>query len=192
LNENRRKLIYKVGGLSLIVVGVSYIVVALLSLMIGPAPSSAIEYMNALSTNRLFSITNFAFFTMADIFLVPASLAAYFALKGVNKKAIAIASTLMITFAVFDALVTESTSFELVSLTQNFSSATNEAQRATVMITAKSLLSTLPASTLCSFAVSSVALLIMAIVMLRSNFSKRAALPGLTAGIAGTIVASIS
>ena len=187
MNETPSKWIYKAGGFSLIIVGVSYLIGAILSLIIGPAPSGAIEYMDALAAHKMLSITNFAFFTLADVFLIPASLAAYYALKGVNKKAMTIASALMIIFAVFDAAITEFTSFELVSLTQNFAVATSEAQRLAIMVTANSLLLTLPVITMCSFVVSSVGLFIMALIMLKGNFSKRAALPGLVAGIAGTI-----
>lgn len=187
MNETRSKWIYKVGGFSLIIVGVSYLIGAMLSLIIGPAPSGAIEYMDALAAHKMLSITNFAFFTLADIFLIPASMASYYALKGVNKKAMTIACALMIIFAVFDTAITELTSFELVSLTQNFAVATSEAQRSAIMVTANSLLSTLPVITMCSFVVSSVGLLIMALMMLKGNFSKRSALPGLVAGIAGTI-----
>ena len=182
----RSKWMYKVGGFSLIIVGVSYLMGAVLSLMIGPAPSGAAEYMNALADHKLISLTNFAFFTLADICLIPASLALYHALKGVNKKAMIVASALIVLFAVFDAAVTELCSFQLVALTQGFTAATTEAQRSAIMLTANSLLSTLPIATLCSFVISSVGLLIAAAVMLESSFSKPAAIPGLTAGIAGT------
>jgi hypothetical protein len=140
-----------------------------------------------LAAHRLVSLTNFAFFTIADIFLIPAVLALYIALKGTNKKTMIIASALMILFAVFDVEITELSSFELVLLTQNFAAATSDAQRSAVMITANNLLSTLPTSTACSFVVSSVGLLILALVMSKSSFTKHVALPGLTAGIAGTI-----
>lgn len=184
----RPKLIYKIGGVSLIIVGLSYLLGAILSLMIGPAPSSAVEYLDALAAHKLLSITNFVFFTLADICLIPAAIALYRILKGTNKNAMRIASGLIILFAVFDAIITELTSFELVALSQNLAVATSEAQRSAIMLTANSLLSTLPAATLCSFVISSVGLLITAAVMLKgSSFSKRATLPGLTAGIAGTL-----
>jgi hypothetical protein len=184
----RSKLMYRIGGISLIIVGLSYLFGALLSLIIGPAPSGAVEYMDALAAHRLLSLTNFAFFTLADICLIPAAIALYHILKGTNKTAMMIASGLIMLFAVFDAVVTELTSFELVALTQNLAAATSEAQCSAIMVTANNLLSTLPPATLCSFVVSSVGLLITALVMLKgTSFSKRAALPGLTAGIAGTL-----
>jgi hypothetical protein len=185
--STRSKRMYKVGGVSLVIVGVSYLVAAVLSLMIGPAPSEAVEYMNALSAHRLLSLTNFAFFTLADIFIVPAAIALYLALKDTNKPAMLTASALMILFAVFDAGITELNSFQLVALTQNLAAATSEAQRSAIMVTANSILSTLPIVTLCSFVISSVGLVITASVMLKGSFSKRATLPGLTAGIAGTL-----
>jgi len=183
----RSKRMYKVGGVSLIIVGMSYLIGAVLSLMIGPAPSNAVEYMNALAAHRLLSLTNFAFFTLADVFIVPAAIALYLALKDTNKPAMLTASALMIVFAVFDAGITELNSFQLVSLTQTLATATSEAQRSAVMLIANNILSTLPIVTLCSFVISSVGLAITAAVMIKGSFSKRATLPGLTAGVAGTI-----
>ena len=187
MNEKRSKWLNKAGGLSLVIVGVSYLIGAILSLIIGPAPSGTIDYMNALAAHKLLSLINFAFFTLADIFLIPAAIGLYFLLKKINKKAISIASLLIIVFAVFDAAITEFSSFRLVALTQNFATATNDIQRTAIMSTASNLLSTLPLSTLCSFVISSVGLLITAIVMRKASFRRLSTLPGLTAGIGGTL-----
>jgi hypothetical protein len=187
MNETLSKWIYKAGGFSLIIVGISYLIGAALSLIIGPAPSGTIDYMNALASHKLISLINFAFFTLADVFLIPAAICLYYMLKSINKKAITIASLLIIVFAVFDAGITEFASVQLVVLTQNFSAATNDAQRTAIMLTANSLLSTLPISTLCSFVISSVGLLITAIVMKKASFPRLSTLPGVTAGIGGTL-----
>jgi hypothetical protein len=185
--STRSKVMYKVGGISLVIVGISYIVGAVLSLIIGPAPSDALDYLNALSAHRLLSMTNFAFFTLADVFIVPAAITLYITLKDTNKPAMLTASTLMIVFAVFDAGITELNSFQLVALSQNLAAATSEAQRSAIMLTVNSIQSTLPIITLCSFVISSIGLAITAAVMVKGAFSKRATLPGLTAGVAGTL-----
>jgi hypothetical protein len=185
--EEHSKRLLQVGGVALIGVGVCYVAGTALSLLIGPAPSGAEAYLNALSGHRLLSFSNFLFFALADVLLVPSVIALYLKLKGVNHKATIAASAFMLLFVVFDFAITELNSLQLVSLTQTYTSATSEAQRATYMATANSLLQTLPLSTLLSFVISSVALLIFGLVMLKGNFGKRLALFGVVIGVAGTL-----
>lgn len=185
-NINRKRLLL-IGGVSFAGVGVCYIVGTVLTILIGSAPSSAIDYFASLSSHKLLSLSNFIAFTIADVLLVPSVVALYLALKDVNKKAVTAASVLMLLFVVFDAGVTEYNSLQLVALTQNYSAATTEAQRLAYTQTANSLLSTLPVSTLLSFVISSVAVLIIGLVMLKSTFSRRNAILGVAIGVAGTL-----
>jgi hypothetical protein len=96
----RWKGLYRAGGLALIVVGILYLLGAVFSIIIGPPPSGTEEYMTALAGHRLISLTNFWLFALTDFLLIPAVLALYSALKGINRPAMLTAAGLMGLFVV--------------------------------------------------------------------------------------------
>ena len=181
------KRLLQVGAIALVGVGLCYMLGTTFSLLIGPAPSGAQEYMTAISAHKLLSIGNFALFALADILLVPSTMALYVKFRGVNQKAMIAASALMLAFVVFDFAVTEWSSLQLVGLTQTYATATGDTQRIATIATANSLLSTLPLNTLLSFVVSSLGVLVIAWVMLKGGFSRRTAILGIVIGIVGTL-----
>jgi len=179
--------LYRIGGISLIIVGILYFCGAIFSYIIGPAPSSGVEYMQGIMNQILISGINFVFFIIAHFFLIAGVLALYFALKGINKKAMILSIGIMSVFIVLDIAVTEVNSLALVSLSQGYTLATTEAQRAAYLAAAYYALATIPIGTFISYVVSSVGLLIMSVVMLKGVFRKIAPLLGIAASIEGII-----
>lgn len=167
--------------------GVLYYVGMILSLMLGPAPSNGEAYLIALSTHAQLARLNFAVFSAVDMLLIPVTFALYFALKGVSKNAILIASALMILFSVLDLGVTELNSFAAVSLSQSYAGATTDAARASYLAAANYALAALPTATFLSYVISSVGILVIGFVMMRGVFPRIAGAFGIAVGIVGTL-----
>jgi hypothetical protein len=133
----------------------------------------------------MISRLNFLFFVLAHILLIPGISAFYFALKGINKNAMIIATGIMGLFIAVDIGITEMDSLALVTISQNYLAAASEAQRSAFIAAANYGLAILPIATFFSFFVSSVGLVIIATVMLKGVFMRVAALVGIVAGIEG-------
>jgi hypothetical protein len=179
--------VYKVGGVCLLLAGLAIFAVAILSIVIGPPPGGAEEYLQALARHASAAALNFGLFALADVMLLLGVLAIYLALRHIAKNAMLIATALLVLFVVLDLAITELNSLTLVALTQHYAAATTETQRAAYVAAADYALATLPIGTFLSYFVSSVGLLIASIVMLRGVFSRPTALAGIVASVAGIL-----
>ena len=174
------------GGLAWIVIGILVLAVAILSLIIGPAPSSQPAYLQSLADHATAATLTFVLFMAADILLVPALLALYPRLAPAGKAATLIGTGLLALWAVQDLVLTETTSLALVTLARNYAAATDA--RPAILQAAQYPLAVLPIATFLSYVVSSIGLLMIGAAMLRSAFPRGIALLGIIAaaeGIAG-------
>jgi hypothetical protein len=181
------KLVYKVGGASLFISGIIFLLVAIFSMVLGPAPSSGEEYLSNLATHVQVAWLNFGLYAISDILFIPVALALYLSLKQENKNAMLIAAGLMVMYSIFDLAITELNSLAAVSLTQQYTAAATATQRAAYIAAADFALATIPIATFFTYLISSVGLVIASLVMFKGVYSKFTGLLGLTAGIEGTI-----
>ena len=179
--------VYRVGGVCLLLTGLIYLIGAVLSIILGPAPSSGEQYLKSVAGHALLAQINFALFALTDFLLLPVSLAFYLALKHLARNAMLIAAGLMALFIVLDLAITEMNSLSLVTLTQHYAAATSETQRSAYVAAADYALATLPIATFYSYVVSSAGFLITSIVMLKGTFSRPTAFLGITACVEGII-----
>jgi hypothetical protein len=179
--------VYSVGGICLLVAGAAILVVAVLSILLGPPPGATEEYLIALAGHAALARFNFALFALTDVLLLLGALALYLSLNRVAKNAMLVATALLAMYAVVDLAVTELNSLTLVALTQQYGSAVSDAQRAAYVAAADYARATLPIGTFFSYFVSSIGLLIVSIVMLKGIFSKPTAYAGMVASVAGII-----
>jgi hypothetical protein len=179
--------VYRAGGICLLINGVIYLLVAVLSVILGPAPSSGEPYLRTLAGHATLAQVNFGVFALSDVLLVPALLALYLALKHLAKNPMLIAAGLLALFAVLDLAITELNSLTLISLTQHYTAATSDAQRAAYVAAATYALATLPIATFFSYVVSSVGLLMTSLVMLKGVFNRPTVLSGIVASFAGLV-----
>jgi len=179
--------VYRVGGVCLLLTGAIYLIGAVLSVMMGPAPSDGEKYLNSVAGHLHLAQINFGLFALTDFLLLPAALAFFLALKHIAKNAMLIASGLTALFIVLDLAVTEMNSLTLVTLTQHFAAAASETQRAAYVAAADYALATLPIATFYSYVLSSAGFLITSIVMLKGPFSKPTAFLGITACLEGIV-----
>ena len=178
---------YRAGGVCLVLTGAIYLIGAVLSNILGPAPSSAELYMNAIAKHIALSRINFGIFTATDFLLIPGILAIYLLLKERARSAMLLATGLMMLFIVLDLAITELNSLTLVSLTERYVAALNDAQRAASLAAANYALATLPLGTFYSYELSSIGLLVISAIMWKSVIGKATTLLGIVAGIEGVI-----
>jgi hypothetical protein len=179
--------VFRVGGICLLVIGVVYLIGAVLSIILGPPPSSGELYLKSLAGHVILSQVNFGLFAFTDFLLLPAVLALYLALKHLAKNPLLIAAGFLALFLVLDLAITELNSLTLVSLTQHYAAATSDAQRSAYAAAADYALATIPIATFFSYLVSSVGLLITSLVMLKGVFNRPTALLGIVASIEGIV-----
>jgi Domain of unknown function (DUF4386) len=181
------RLLYIVGGVSIGLIGVLYFVGAVLSIVIGPAPSSGPDYLTALAAHPTLSRANFAVFSLVDVLLLPAALALYAALKASSRWLLLAAGACFAVNLVVDLGVTELSSFALVGDALRYTAAVSDAQRSAVLAAAEATRNALPAATLLSFVVSSIAYLLVAIGTFREVFRKAIGIVGIVGSLEGII-----
>jgi hypothetical protein len=180
--------LYRWGGVSLMLIGVLYIVGVLLALSIGTTPSGSEAVLNWLAGQTTLAYTAYGVFILTDVLFVPVVLALYLALKGVNKNAMLAATGFMGMFLVLDLGVTCISWVALITISQNYAAATSDMLRAAYVATANYALAAIAVSMpVYSFVVPSIGLLIISLVMLKGIFSRVTAYLGIAGSIVGFV-----
>jgi len=182
------KWLYRVSGISAIVFGMAYIVIIALYIPVG-RPTGAEAWLISLAgnTTRWWAIIGLSVLT--DFLLAPVALALYLALKSINKNAMLLATIFVGLFIFLDLTLTWTNIASLISLSGNYTAATDDTQRA-VFITAALYPSSVVESNLLFIYNSltlAVGILIAALIMLKGIFSRSTAYVGLLTGILGII-----
>lgn len=183
------KWLYRVGGISALVLGIAYIITIPLYVQVGAPPSGGearLKYL-ALHTTVWWAILGLSVLT--DFLFVPVALSLYLALKGVNRNAMLVATAFVGLFIVLDLAVTWSNNASLITLSGHYAAATNDAQRAAYVAAANYASSVLASSleAVYSILVLSFGILMIGLVMLKGIFSKSTAYLGLVTGILGVV-----
>jgi hypothetical protein len=183
------KWLYRVGGISAVVLGIAYIVIFPVYAYVGAPPSGGeawLEY-SAGKTTAWWVILGLSVLT--DLLFVPVVLSLYLALKGVNRNVMLVATAFVGLFIVLDLAVTWSNYAALITLADHYVAATTEAQRA-AYVAAASYASAVLTSTLegvYSIVILALGILMIGVVMLRGIFSRTVAYMGLATGILGIV-----
>ncbi len=181
--------LYRAGGTSAIVLGMSYIVITALYALGGAPPREAEDWLKHLSgrTTAWWAILGLSVVT--DFLFVVVALALYLALKQINRKAVLVGTGLVVSFVVLDLTVTWPNYSALITLSGNYAAATNDAQRA-AFVAASRYATAVLTSTLCgvyAILVPSVGILIIGLVMLKGVFGKLTAYSGMASGVLGIV-----
>jgi hypothetical protein len=170
--------LYRIGGICLFAAGVLYFVVTAL-LTVVPIATDAVTYLRALAAHRGPAFALFAGAALADMLLVPAALALYFALRHLARTAMLLAAALLLFYAFVDLTVYEINSMAVVLLSrQDTAAAAGGAQL---------VLAVVPIAGCFTIALSSAGALIASIVMLRGVFGKPTAYAGIAAAVTGFV-----
>src|SRR6266446_875349 len=185
------KWLYRVGGISALVLGIAYIITIPLYVHAGALPSGAearLKYL-ALNTTVWWAILGLSVLT--DFLFVPVALSLYLALKRVNSNAMLVATAFVGLFVVLDLAVTWTNYASLLTLSGLHTAATTDGQRAAYVAAANYASAVLASRTEVFFSIVdlSVAILIIGFVMLKGKgiFSKTTAYLGVSAGIFGIV-----
>jgi hypothetical protein len=183
------KWLYRVGGISALVLGIAYIITIALYVPVGAPPSGAEARLTYLAGNTTVWWAILGLSVLTDFLFVPVALSLYLALKGINRNAMLVATACVGLFIVLDLAVTWTNYASLITLSGNYAAATNDTQRAVFVAAANYPSAVLESSLLGVYAilVPSFGYLMTGLVMLKGIFSKSTAYLGLVSGILGIV-----
>ena len=183
------KWLYRVGGISALVLGLAYIATIALYVPVGTPPSGAEARLTYLAGKRTVWWAILAISVLTDFLFVPVALSLYLALKRINRNAMLLATACVGLFVVLDLAVTWTSYASLITLSGTYAAATNDAQRAVVVAVANYPSAVLESSLLGVYAilVPAVGILMTSVVMLKGVFTKTTAYLGLVSGILGIV-----
>jgi hypothetical protein len=186
------KWLYRVGGISALVIGIAYIIIIPLFAHVGGAPSSGgeawLKYLEG-KTTVWWAILGLSVFT--DFLFVPVALSLYVALERVNRNAMLVATAFVGLFVVLDLAVLWTNYASLLTLSGLHTAATTDVQRAAYVAAANYASAVLASHTEVFYSIVdlSLAILIIGFVMLQGKriFNKTTAYFGVAAGIFGIV-----
>ena len=166
--ESAWKPLYRVGGAAALMVVLLY-VIQIIVLVVSPPPSTVIGYFTLFHRNALLGLLDLDLLSIADYALfVPLFLALYIALRRVSPSFMAIATALgLVGIATYFA---SNTAFEMLSLSNQYATATTDAQRSLFVASGQAMLAIYQGTAFdVSYVLLAIASLIISVVMLRSN-----------------------
>lgn len=175
--------LYKVGGV-VALISLSLIPIQIIILIVWPSPDTVAGFFAVFQDNWFLGLLNLDLLYMLSMALVVLIyLALYAALRRASQSLMAIALTLgLVGIAVYFA---SNTSFEMLSLSNQYAAATTDAQRSVLLAAGEAMLAIYKGTAFdVSYVLGAVVVLIVSVVMLRSNiFSKMTAYMGMLAGV---------
>jgi hypothetical protein len=175
--------LYKIGGAA-ILISLAIIPLSIISYIAWPVPGTALESFTLFQNNPIAGLLSLdLLYLTGNIVAIPVFLALYAALKRTAESSMAIATGLG--FFGIAALFSARPILEMLSLSQRYAAATTEVQRSIYLAAGEALLSHIDGTAFqLHYFLGSVALLIISLVMLRSNiFNKATAYSGILANV---------
>ena len=188
VNPNMKGL-YRVGGVSAIVLGMSYIIITALYALGGALPGGAEEWLKHLAghTAEWWAILGLSVLT--DFLFIPIVWSLYISLKEVNRDAILAGTGFVGLFVVLDLAVTWPNYSSLITLSGKYAAAVDDTQRMAFVAAANYAFGVLSSRLFAVYAilVPALGILIIGLVMLKGTFGKATAYLGVVTGILGII-----
>lgn len=183
------KWLYRVGGISALLLGIAYIITIPLYVQAGAPPLGGEAKLAYLAGKTAVWWAILGLSVLTDFLFVPVALSLYLALKGINRNAMLVATAFVGLFVVLDLAVTWPNYASLITLSSNYVAATNDIQRATYVGAANYASAVLTSSleAVYSILVLSVGILLIGLVMLEGIFRKSTAYLGVATGILGIV-----
>jgi hypothetical protein len=179
--------LYRVGGISALVLGAAYIAIIPLFAQVGGPPSSGEAWLKYLSGKIPVWWAILGLSVLTDLLFVPVALALYLALKRVHRGAMLVATVFVGLFVVLDLAVTWTSFAALLTLGRDYAAAADDVQRAAYVAAANypSAVLASPLEVVYAIVILSFAILVIGIVMWKGSFSRATALLGVITGILG-------
>jgi hypothetical protein len=181
--------LFRAGGVSALLLGLGYLVTIPLYVYVGAPPHETEAWLIYLGGKTTEWWAILALSVLTDLLFIPLALALYLALKGANRNATLLATTLVGLFVVLDLAVTWSNYAALITLGERYAGATTDAQRVSYVAAAQYpsavLASTLEA--VYSIVILSLGILLLGLVMRKAVFGKTTAYLGVVTGALGIV-----
>jgi hypothetical protein len=179
--------LYRVGGISALVLGAAYVAIIPLYAHVGAPPNSGEAWLKYLSGKIAIWWAILGLSVLTDLLFVPVALSLYLALKRIHRSAMLVATVFVGLFVVLDLAVTWSSFAALLTLGGAYAAAADDVQRAAYVAAANypSAVLASPLEIVYAIVILSFAILIIGIVMWKGIFNKTTALLGFITGILG-------
>jgi Domain of unknown function (DUF4386) len=180
----------QVSGLSAIILVISYIIITVLYVLGGVPPKGGEEWLKHLAGHATEWWAILGLSVLTDFLFIPVAYSLYVTSKEINRNAMLAGTSFLILFVVLDLAVTWPNYSSLITLSEKYASATNDAQRATFVVAANYASAVLSSSLLAVYVilVPSIGILIIGLVLLKGGiFSKTTAYLGVVTGILGVV-----
>jgi hypothetical protein len=186
--DPERSTLYRLGGISAIVLGLGYVVITVLFVMAGPLPPQEgeawLDYLDG-QTADWWAITGLSVLT--DVLFLPIALALYAALSGVNRVAMLAGSGLLAMFVILDLAITWPNFAVLIDLSSDWAAAGSDAERATYVAAATYAAKAVRSALFAVYAIGvpSLGILLIGLVMRGGAFGNVTAWLGIVTGVLG-------
>jgi hypothetical protein len=183
------KEIYLIGGISAIVLSMSYIIITVLYILGGVLPTGGEEWLKHIARHTLEWQAILGLSVLTDFLFIFVAWSLYIALKKINKNAILTGIGFLGLFVVLDLVVTWPNYASLINLSQKYAAAINDTERMTFVAAADYAFGVLSSRLFAVYAilVPAIGILIIGLVMLKGIFNKVTAYSGVVTGILGII-----
>jgi hypothetical protein len=180
---------YRVGSVAAVVLGIGYVIIIPLYAHVGAPPNSGEAWFKYLPGKTAFwwAILDVSVFT--DFLYLPVAFALYLALKELNRNLMLLATAVVGLFVVVDLAVTWSHYASVLTLYRNYTTATDDASRASYIAAANyaSAMLTSPLEIVYAIVTLSSGILLIGFVMLKGAFNKITAYLALGTGVLGIL-----
>ncbi len=190
-SESSRRQLFQIGGASMLVVAFLFILLIVLSAylvsLVGLTPTSSINatILESLVRNEQLAQVAFGFGILSDLFMIPAVVALYVALKQVNPHLMLMAVPFVFLYIILDLAVTGLSYVALVAVSQSYVG--SAASQASNLAVANYIKDMADLSQPLSSAVLSVGVLLSSLVMKSGVFRRSTAYVGVASGIVGIV-----
>jgi hypothetical protein len=179
--------IYRIAGLAMLPVGVLYLLLGVFTVSLRIPVTPGTVNLPAFAAHLTGGTVTFVLFMVTDLLLIPALLALYLALRGVNRPIVLVGSALLAVFIGLDLLATEPNWLNLYALAYDYVHASSPVQAAGYLASAKTALALVPITNALSYGLSSAGLLLISLALLRSVFGRPVARIGVGINAAGVL-----
>ena len=181
-------------GVSAIILVISYIVIIVLYVFSGVSPTEGDALLKhiAAHTAERWSILGLSVFT--DLLYIPVGYSLYIMLKEVNKNAMLAGLGFFILFVFLDLAVTWTNYSSLITLSNQYATATSDSQRETIIATADYVSGVISSGLIRVYIIlfPAIGILIFSLIMLKGEVSKTIAYLGVVTGVVGTISVAVT
>jgi hypothetical protein len=183
------KVCYVVGGVSAIVLSISYFIITILYVLGGALPGGGEEWLRHLAQHTMEWEAILGFSVLTDFLFIFVAWSLYIALKKISKSTLLTGIGLLGLFVVLDLAVTWPNYASLITLSGKYATAINETQRMTFVAAADYAYGVLSSRLFAFYAilVPALGILLIDLVMLKGLFSKFIAYLGIATGVLGII-----